>query len=55
VADENVLEAILLKQLIVDRQHGAARVAENMLNALIGESLKHHLGAGHRARHRVSH
>ena len=55
VADENVLEAILLKQLIVDRQHGAARIAENVLNALIGESLKHHLGAGHRARHRLSH
>ncbi len=51
VADEDVLDAILLEQLVIDRQHGAARIAENMLNALIGESLKHHLGACHCARH----
>ena len=51
VANENVLDAILLEQFVIDRQDGAARIAENMLNALIGESLKHHLGAGHGTRH----
>ena len=55
VAHEDVLEAILLEQLVIDRQHGAARIAENMLDALVGESLKHHLGACHCARHRRSH
>ena len=53
VAHEDVLDAILLEQLVVDRQDGTARIAENMLDALIGESLKHHLGARHCARHRI--
>jgi len=53
VADEDVLEAILLVQLVIDRQHGAARIAENVLDALIGESFKHHLGACHCARHHI--
>ena len=52
VADEDVLQAILLMQLVIDRQNGAARIAENMLDALIGESLEHHLGACHCTRHR---
>ena len=55
VAHENVLDAVLLVQLVIDRQDGAARIAENMLDALIGESLKHHLGARHCARHRHPH
>ncbi len=55
VAHEDVLDAILLVQLVIDRQHGAARIAENMLDALVGESLKHHLGACHCTRHRLSH
>ncbi len=49
VAHEDVLEPILLEQLVIDRQHRAAGIAENMLDALIGESLEHHLGACHRA------
>ena len=53
VAHENVLDAVLLEQLVIDRQHGAAGIAENMLDALIGESLEHHLGARHCARHRI--
>ena len=54
VAHEDVLDAVLLEQLVIDRQDGAARIAENVLDALIGESLKHHLGACHCARHRQS-
>src|ERR1700733_1734205 len=47
VPDENVLHHVLLKQRVVDRQHRAAGIAENMLDALIGERFDHHLGAGH--------
>ena len=48
VADEDVLQPILLKQLVIDRQHRAAGIAENVLDALVGESLEHNLGACHR-------
>ena len=51
MADEDVLDAILLEQLVVDRKHGTPRITEDVLDALIGESLKHDLGACHRARH----
>ena len=51
MADEDVLDPILLEQLVIDRQHGAARIAENVLDALIGERLEHHFCACHRARH----
>ena len=47
VADENVLQLLLLEHGVVDRQHRAARVAENVLDPLIHERLDHHLGAGH--------
>ena len=53
VADEDVLDAVLLVQLVIDRQHGTPRITEDVLDALIGESLKHHLGACHCARHVV--
>ena len=49
VADEDVLDPVLLEQLVVDRQHGAAGIAEDMLDALVGESLQHNLGACHLA------
>ena len=32
---------------VVDRQHRAARIAENVLDPLIQQRLDHHLGAGH--------
>ncbi len=49
VADEDMLQAVLLEQLVIDRQHGAARITENVLHALVGENLEHHLGACHYA------
>ena len=49
VAHENVLEPVLLEQLVIDGQHGAARIAENMLDALVGKRLEHHFRACHRA------
>ena len=51
LAHEDVLDLVLLEQLVVDRQHGAAGVAEDMLDALIDERREHHLGARHRACH----
>ena len=47
VANENVLQPILLVQLVIDRKHGAAGIAENLLDPLVGQSLQHHLGASH--------
>jgi hypothetical protein len=44
---QDVLHLVLLEQLVVDRQDRAARVAEHVLHALIGERADHHLGAGH--------
>src|SRR5262249_33705532 len=47
VADQDVAELVLLEQLIIDRQHRSARIAEKVLDALVGQGLDHHLGAGH--------
>ena len=47
VADQDVLDHLLLEDRVIDRQHRAARIAEQVLHALIGESLDHHFGAGH--------
>ena len=47
-------DLLLLEQLVVDRQHGAAGIAENVLDALVDERRDHHLGAGHRACHRAT-
>src|SRR5690606_37547711 len=55
VADQDVLDAVLLEQLVIDWQNRAARIAEDMLNALIGESFEHHLSACHCARHVTTH
>ena len=38
---------VLLEHRVIDRQHRAARIAEEVLDALIGERLDHHFGAGH--------
>jgi hypothetical protein len=42
-----VTHFVLLEQRVVDRQHRAPRVAEEVLNALIRQGLDHHFGAGH--------
>ncbi len=47
VADQNVLHLLLLEDLVVDRQHRAAGIAEHMLDPLVGQRLQHHLGARH--------
>ena len=48
VAHQDVADPVLrLEQRVVDRQHRAAGIAENVLHALIGERLDHHFGAGH--------
>src|SRR5262245_37491168 len=44
---------VLRKNRIVDRQHSATRIAEHMLDVLVGERLNHHLGAGHFPCHAV--
>ena len=47
VAHQDVAHLVLVEQRVVDRQHGAAGIAEHVLDALVGERLDHHLGAGH--------
>ena len=55
VAHQDVADLLLLEQRVIDRQHRAARIAEKMLDALIGKRLDHHFGAGHFCRHRPLH
>ncbi len=47
VAHQNMADAILLEQRVVDRQHGPAGIAEDMPDPLVLQGLDHHLGAGH--------
>ncbi len=48
VAHQDVADPVLrLEQRVIDRQHRAAGIAEDVLHALIGERLDHHFGAGH--------
>ena len=51
VPHQDVLHLVLREQRVVDRQHRAARIAEQVLHALVGERLDHHFGAGHFACH----
>ena len=39
MADEDMAERVLLIELVIERQHGAARIAENHLDALIQQRL----------------
>ena len=41
------LQLVLLEDRVVDREHRAARIAEDVLDALVLHRLDHHLGAGH--------
>ena len=52
MADEDVLDLLLLEERVIDRQHGAAGIAEHMFDPLIGQSLDHHFRAGHFPCHR---
>jgi hypothetical protein len=49
---QNVLQLLLLEHRIIDRQDGAARVAEDVFDALVEHRLDHHFGAGHFLGHR---
>ena len=51
VPHQDVLHLVLREDRVVDRQHRAARITEQMLHALVGERLDHHFGAGHFACH----
>jgi hypothetical protein len=54
MAHQDMLHLFLLKQRVVNRQHRAAGIAENVLDALIGECRDHHFRAGHLS-HRTLH
>ena len=47
VPHQDVVHFVLLKQGVVDRQHRAAGIAEQVLDALIGKRRDHHFRAGH--------
>ena len=47
VAHQDVLHLLLLEDLVIDRQHRAARIAEHMLDPLVRQRLQHDLGARH--------
>ena len=49
VAHEDVLDVVLLEELVIDRQHRAARIAEQVLDAIVLQRLHHHFGARHLA------
>ena len=47
VADQNVLNVLLLEQLVIDRQHRTAGIAEDVLDPVVLQRLDDHLGPGH--------
>jgi len=47
VANQDVLDLALLEYLVIDRKHGAAGIAEEVLDAMIDERAHDHRGAGH--------
>ena len=47
VANEDVLDVVLLEDLVIDRKHGAAGIAEDMLDAVVLQRLHDHFGARH--------
>ena len=47
MAHQNVLDVILLKNLVIDRQHGPTGITKHHLDALIFQRLHHHSCPGH--------
>src|SRR5690606_1243049 len=47
VAHEDVLDLFLLEQLVIDRKDRAARIAEEMRDAIVLQRLHHHFRACH--------
>src|SRR5258708_5269795 len=50
VSDQNVLDFALLENLVIDRKHRAAGIAEDMLDAMIDQRAHDHRCAGHLVR-----
>src|SRR5262249_47572291 len=55
VAHEDVADLFLVEERVVNRQDRSARIAENILYALVGQRLDHHFGARHLFHHRPLH
>ena len=51
VTHEQMADAVLLEQRVIDRQHRAAGITENILDALIEEGLQKDLRPSHHASH----
>ena len=47
MAHQDVADLVLLKNLVIDRKHGAAGIAEYSIDALFLQGFDHHPGAGH--------
>ncbi|MNT46360.1 hypothetical protein D3C72_1829960 [compost metagenome] len=47
VANEDVLDIVLLVDFVVDRKHGATGIAEDMLDAVVLQCLENDLRACH--------
>ena len=50
VPHQDVLDLALLENLVIDRKHGAAGIAEEVLHAMIDQRAHDHGGAGHLVR-----
>jgi hypothetical protein len=50
VPHQDVLDVALLEQLVIDRKHRAAGIAEDVLDAMIDERADDHRCAGHLVR-----
>jgi len=49
VPHEDVPHLLLLKQLVIDRQHRPAGITEDVQHAIVPERLHHHFRTGHLA------
>jgi hypothetical protein len=47
LAHQDVLDLVLLEQLVIDRQHRPAGIAEHVLDPLVGQRPDDHFGARH--------
>ncbi|MNT79393.1 hypothetical protein D3C72_2187220 [compost metagenome] len=47
VTHQDVLDVVLLEDLVIDRQHGAAGITEDMLDPVVLQRLEDDLGARH--------
>ncbi len=52
MAYEHVTDAVLLEQFVIDRQHRAAGIAEDIFDTLIGKGLQDDFRTSHHASHR---